>query len=136
MRTVDILVNSIWPNSGNHLVCHPALGRMPEKPLIRVSYFFQRFAAAFRAISPRRSGDIALALAAPPLAPSAFALGSLPSSVGSVSTSSPVAIRITLTALPMTSAGRFWPLGPVGIRGFQTSYFTLHRTRLVGLCRP
>jgi hypothetical protein len=29
----------------------------------------------------------------------------------------PVAIRITLTALPITSAGRFWPLGPVGMGG-------------------
>jgi hypothetical protein len=26
-----------------------------------------------------------------------------------------VAIFITLTAAPTTSAGRFWPLGPVGI---------------------
>ena len=46
--------------------------------------------------------------------PSAFAAGSLPSS-GSSSISSPVAMRMTLTALPMTSAGRFSPLGPVGI---------------------
>jgi hypothetical protein len=34
---------------------------------------------------------------------------------GSVSSSSPVAIRITRTALPITSAGRFWPCGPLGI---------------------
>ncbi len=26
----------------------------------------------------------------------------------------PVAIFITLTAAPITSAGRFWPLGPLG----------------------
>jgi hypothetical protein len=26
-----------------------------------------------------------------------------------------VATRMTLTALPLTSAGRFWPLGPFGI---------------------
>ena len=53
-----------------------------------------------------------LALAAPPFLPSAFAAGSLPSSIGSDSVSSPVAMRMTLTALPMTSAGRFSPLGP------------------------
>jgi hypothetical protein len=38
----------------------------------------------------------------------------LPSS-GNSSVSSPVAIRITFTALPMTSAGRFSPLGPVAL---------------------
>jgi hypothetical protein len=32
-----------------------------------------------------------------------------------VSVSSPVAIRMTFTALPITSAGRFSPLGPRGI---------------------
>ncbi|HEX3754506.1 MAG TPA: hypothetical protein VHV26_05470, partial [Rhizomicrobium sp.] len=29
----------------------------------------------------------------------------------------PVAIRIIATALPITSAGRFWPWGPLGING-------------------
>ena len=29
---------------------------------------------------------------------------------------SPVAIRMTFTALPITSAGRFSPLGPLGIK--------------------
>ena len=77
--------------------------------------FFHRFVAAAFAISVRRSGVIALARAAPPLAPSAFAAGSLPSSIVS-SSISPVAICMTRTALPMTSAGRFWPLGPVGMR--------------------
>ncbi|RWK60906.1 MAG: hypothetical protein EOR78_26025 [Mesorhizobium sp.] len=47
------------------------------------------------------------------LAPSAFAAGSLPSSITS-SASSPVAMRVTRTALPITSAGRFWPLGWLG----------------------
>jgi hypothetical protein len=33
------------------------------------------------------------------------------------SVSSPVAIRMTLTAAPITSAGRFSPRGPLGIGG-------------------
>src|SRR5689334_7140864 len=41
---------------------------------------------------------------------------SLPSSDGGASSSSPVAIRATLTAAPITSAGRCSPLGPLGIR--------------------
>lgn len=36
----------------------------------------------------------------------------LPHRAAGVSSSSPVAIRITLTALLITSAGRFWPRGP------------------------
>jgi hypothetical protein len=51
-----------------------------------------------------------LALAFPPRCPSDFAAGPFPSSAPRSSSSSPVAIRITLTALPITSAGRFWPL--------------------------
>ncbi|MES2124012.1 MAG: hypothetical protein V4503_04910 [Gemmatimonadota bacterium] len=43
---------------------------------------------------------------APPLAPRALAAGSLPSSTGAASSISPVAICMTRTALPMTSAGR------------------------------
>jgi hypothetical protein len=35
--------------------------------------------------------------------------------VNDVVGSSPVAIRMTRTALPITSAGRFGPLGPIGI---------------------
>src|SRR2546421_91884 len=54
----------------------------------------QRFAAAFLAISSRRSGVMAFALAAPPFLPSAFAAGSLPSS-GIVSSISPVSTRMT-----------------------------------------
>src|SRR5215472_15695280 len=34
--------------------------------------------------------------------------------------SSPVAIRIILTALPITSAGRFWPCGPLGTEASYT----------------
>jgi hypothetical protein len=42
--------------------------------------------------------------------PSALAAGSL-QSFGNSSVSSPVAMRMTFMALPMTSAGRFSPLG-------------------------
>jgi len=45
----------------------------------------------------------------------AFVVGSLPSSAGRPSVFSPDAMRMILTALPMPSAGRFSPLGPVGI---------------------
>jgi len=71
-------------------------------------------AAAFLAISLRRLALIAPARAFPPLRPSATAAGSFPSSGGVDSSISPVAIRITRTALPITSAGRFSPLGPRG----------------------
>src|ERR1700737_968211 len=77
-------------------------------------YFPQRFLAAFFAISARRSGVMLLARATPPFLPSAFAAGSLPSS-GIVSSISPVSTRMTRTALPITSAGRFSPLGPLGM---------------------
>ena len=73
-------------------------------------------AAAFLAISARRSELMLLARAAPPFLPSAFAAGSLPSSgYNGTRQSSPVAIRMTWTALPITSAGRFSPLGPLGM---------------------
>jgi hypothetical protein len=42
-------------------------------------------------------------------------LGSLPSSASRISISSPVAMRMTFTALPITSARRFSPLGLVAI---------------------
>ena len=51
--------------------------------------------------------------AAKRMRPSSTAALFLPSS--SISSSiSPVAIFITLTAVPITSPGRFWPLGPLG----------------------
>jgi hypothetical protein len=68
---------------------------MRESPLFR-----SQSAARSRPISGQFFGA-----AAPPLAPnSTAALRS-----GSVSSSSPVAIRISFTALPITSAGRFSP---------------------------
>src|SRR5688572_21615909 len=55
-----------------------------------------------------------LARAMPPIRPSVTAALFLPSSFN-VSSSSPVAILMTVTALEMTSAGRLWPLGVFGI---------------------
>jgi hypothetical protein len=72
----------------------------------------QRFAAAFLAISRRRSGVILAARALPPCDPSSAAADFAESSS---SVSSPVAIRMILTALPITSAGRFSPRGPLGM---------------------
>jgi hypothetical protein len=66
-----------------------------------------------RAARPKSEEALAFPPLAPPSLPSATAVGFLPV-VGSVSGSCSVAIRITFTALPITSAGRFWPLGPVG----------------------
>jgi transcriptional regulator with XRE-family HTH domain len=71
------------------------------------------------AISRRRSEVRASARAIPPLRPplrcSSFA-GSR-----TVSSISPVKILMTWTALPITSAGRFSPLGPRGIRRYLSS---------------
>ena len=50
---------------------------------------------------------------------------------GRVSVSSPVAMRMTLTALPITSAGRFSPLGPVGMGIFQRNDPLLKLVNLV-----
>ena len=71
---------------------------------------FQRFAAAFRAIALRRFLDKAVARAFPPLLPSSAA-----ALFCSTSVTSPVAICMMRTALPITSAGRFSPRGPLGI---------------------
>jgi hypothetical protein len=76
--------------------------------------FPQRFAAAAFAISDRRSGVILAARAFPPRLPSSAA-AFFAESVSTSSVSSPVAIRMTLTALPITSAARFSPRGPLGI---------------------
>ena len=80
-------------------------------------HFDHLLAAAFLAISARRSGVIFSARALPPRLPIDTAAGSLPSAsgVGMSSSISPVAMRATFTARAMASAGRFWPLGPVGI---------------------
>jgi hypothetical protein len=61
---------------------------------------------AFRAIEDSLLLPSFFARAAPPLRPSATAAAFLPSSV-IVSSASPVA-RMTWTALPITSAWRFW----------------------------
>ncbi len=76
--------------------------------LARGRYAFAwRAFAAFRAIAFRFAGDSAFALAAPPIRPSATAAGFFPSSAGTDSSVSPVAILMTWTALEITSAGRF-----------------------------
>jgi hypothetical protein len=79
--------------------------------LTGLNYFPHRPLAAFWAIWRRRSGVSFLARETPPLRPSAAADSCL-----RLSEISPVAIRMTWTALPMTSAGRFSPLGPRGIK--------------------
>src|SRR5205823_6664112 len=76
----------------------------------------QRLAAALRAIDCRFLGVSLAARALPPFAPPA-----LPRATAwgffsvLVSSTSPVAIRPTMTAAPITSAGRFSPWGPLGI---------------------
>ena len=70
---------------------------------------FQRASAACLAISERRSGVNVLARAFPPFNPP-FRVAD-----GSGSSISPVAIFITWTAHPTTSAGRLSPLGPRGM---------------------
>ena len=74
----------------------------------------QRFSAAFLAISFRFFADMPAARAFPPMRPSATAAAFLPSSV-ITSSIWPVAIRMTWTALPITSRGRRSPLGPRGL---------------------
>ena len=75
------------------------------------SYLDQRAFAALRAISRRSSGVRRFARARPPILPPFARLGA----ADTVSSSSPVAILATMTAVPITSAGRFWPWGPFGI---------------------
>jgi hypothetical protein len=69
-----------------------------------IAPFFQRAVAAVRAASDRTSGGRARVRALPPLARLGARLG--------VSSISPVAIRMTWTALPIASEWRFSPLGP------------------------
>src|SRR5579862_9046689 len=79
------------------------------------SYFGFEFHLALApawAIADRSDDDSRLALALPPRLPSSAAADFTESSF---SVSSPVAIRMTLTALPITSAGCFSPRGPLGI---------------------
>jgi hypothetical protein len=67
--------------------------------------------AAFFADADRCLLVMADALAIPPLLPNSAAAADFCSIFSSTC---PVAIRMTWTALPMTSAGRFWPCGPLG----------------------
>jgi hypothetical protein len=75
--------------------------------------FAQQVRAALLAISARRFSLSFAARFGPPIKPP-LRVYSLPESSG-VSETSPRAIRITRTALPITSAGLFWPWGPFGM---------------------
>src|SRR5271165_1237367 len=104
-----------------HSIASLLMRHLRSRYLFRMPYLvseFQRFCAAFFAISARRSGVIFSARAFPPRLPIDTAAGSLPcfSGVSISSSISPVAILATLIALPITSAGRFSPLGPLGMR--------------------
>src|SRR5579871_2704496 len=79
---------------------------------------FHLAAAAFWAISLRSFAVSFWARAFAPACPLLVRPDFLLSSI------SPVAIRPTMIAAPMTSAGRFSPLGPFGIRSFPP----FHRT--------
>jgi hypothetical protein len=81
-----------------------------QKQRNTTSYFFQRFSAAFFAISLRRADESVAVLAAAPACP----LRVRPE-VGARSSISPVAILPTMMAAPIASAGRFSPFGPLGI---------------------
>src|SRR3954454_15921267 len=60
-----------------------------------------------------------MARAAPPLRPSSAAASFFSGRSTNSSSTSPVAICATRMALPITSAGRRWPLGPVGMDGLE-----------------
>jgi hypothetical protein len=72
--------------------------------------YFHRAAAAFLAIFFRSSPERLSARAFAPARPDRMR-----PDFGTGSSISPVAMRMTWTALPITSAGRFSPLGPRGI---------------------
>jgi hypothetical protein len=87
------------------------LGLVPENNRWRGQATRLRQSAALLGYFCRFVFDSFAARALPPLRPSsAAALCGL-----GVSSTSPVAIRMTCTALPITSAGRFSPFGPLGI---------------------
>src|SRR5690349_18457909 len=81
-------------------------------------FFFRRSRARSPSSSRGLLGDLHSPLGRHPFCPCSAALSARlcygPLSTG-FSSISPVAIRITLTALPITSAGRFCPFGPLGI---------------------
>src|ERR1044071_7534972 len=94
---------------------HPTHGSVAD------AYPFHLFWAAFLAISAHLAGVIRAARPPPPREPSSAA-ADFAESISSAS--SPVAMRMTLTDMPITSAGRFSPRGPRGI------YNRPHRFRL------
>ena len=77
-----------------------------------LAVFCQRAFAAFLAIAARRSSAREAARALAPFKPAFRAASGIV-----LSSTSPVAIRMTWTALPITCRrGAYSPLGPVGIR--------------------
>jgi hypothetical protein len=75
-----------------------------------LSYLHRAFAASV-AIADRSAGDSRAARASAPARP----LRTLPDDMIGASSISPVAMRMTVTAQPIKSAGRFCPCGPFGI---------------------
>jgi hypothetical protein len=105
------------------------------KKWVAQSTFFQRASAAFFATADRSFAVIFSARAFPPRRPSDCAALSLPSSV-TASSSSPVAIRITFTAFPITSAGRLRPLGSLGISAIPACLSQIDRARSSAIPNP
>src|SRR3990167_7991734 len=92
--------------------------RWRQKGLIWPDDLFHRAAAAFLAMARRVDGFKALARATPPFdAPSFLRATAAGLRVSRGSSASPVAIGITRTAFPMTSAGRRAPGGVLGLFG-------------------
>lgn len=81
--------------------------------IFQVGFFDQRTPAAVRVISERCSLVSVPARAFPPLRPSSAAASTLPSS-DRISSASPVAILATVTAFPITLAGRSFALRSSG----------------------
>jgi hypothetical protein len=86
-----------------------AIQAILARALVRAA---QRIEAAFLAISLRSLADSFLARVLPPLRPPRRASADTSDFVSSIS---PVAILAIMTARAFTSAGRFSPLGPLGI---------------------
>src|ERR1019366_7766851 len=72
-----------------------------------------------------------LARALPPMRPSATAAAFFPSSV-TLSSISPVAMRATITARWLASAGGFSPLGPLGTLSLVIGYDPVHLSHICG----
>jgi hypothetical protein len=92
--------------------CCCFLGCCKRGRLGLLAIYPQRCAAAFLAMAVRSSCDRFCARAFDPACPER----TLPDGFFKTSRISPVAMRPTIMAQPMASAGRFWPWGPCGIK--------------------